>query len=443
MATPAGSTSPHRSGKTGDGSLFSGSRKKGEPSPFLHLILLLFLLACVPAAEAESVLVGAAKVELALPPHPPLAGYSRRQGKPSTGIHDPVFVRAVVIKRPPLSIAIVSCDLLIVDEHLTAAVQRELTARQLTFAPLLLAATHTHSGPGAYGRKFLEKLSMGHFDPAVFRGIVSTIVQALEQASRDMQPAMMDIGHVVTRGLVQNRMREDGVIDQELSVVAFTRNQDPVAVLVNFAAHPTTLGASNRQLSADYPGVVSRAVEAQWPQAVCLFLAGAVADQAPVKRGEGFEKSEWLGQQLAEPTVEFLRASRSTAIEGLVGAQQAMPLSPARMRIGPIRLPSWIGGAFVDDDATLTVLWIGRAVVIGTPCDLSAELGFELKQFARARGDEPLVVSFANDYIGYCLSAQAYRSKSYEATMAFNGPDTGDRIIAQLKQMLEALSSHP
>ncbi len=397
----------------------------------------------VPAARAESVLVGAAKVELRLPPHPPLAGYSRRHGKPSTGIHDPVFVRAIVIQRPPLSMAIVSCELLIIDEHLTDAVQRELAAQHLVFTPLLLAATHTHSGPGAYGQEFLEKLSMGHFNPVVFREIVRAIVQALEEASRDAQPAMMDAGHVATRGLIKNRMREDGVVDPDLSMVTFTRDHDPVAVVVNFAAHPTTLGASNRQLSGDYPGVISRAVEAQWPHAVCLFLAGAVGDQAPAKHGDGFEKAQWLGHQWAEPTAEFLRASRPTAIEALAGTQQVMPLPPARVRIGPIRLPSWIGGAFVDDDATLTVLRIGRVVAIGTPCDLSTEFGLQLKQVVRARGDEPLIVSFANDYIGYCLPARLYESRSYESDMAFNGPDAGEQIVARLQQMLTELSGAP
>ena len=124
--------------------------------------------------EAE-VRAGVAKEIFTLPAKVPLAGYSRRHGKPSTGVHDPAGVRALVLQDGDTVAVLASCDLLIIDERLFEAVRRRLDDLGVSGPmTLLLAATHTHSGPGAYGTKFFEKLSMGHFDPEVSQSIIQT-----------------------------------------------------------------------------------------------------------------------------------------------------------------------------------------------------------------------------------------------------------------------------
>ena len=115
--------------------------------------MMLAAAVCPDARAKDAVQVGAAKLELTPPVSVPLAGYSRRKGKRSTGVHDPLFVRAVVLQDADTTVALVSCDLLIIDEALFEAVRRKLepalNGRSLT---LLLAAKHTHSEPGANGR---------------------------------------------------------------------------------------------------------------------------------------------------------------------------------------------------------------------------------------------------------------------------------------------------
>src|SRR3990167_8717698 len=101
----------------------------------------------VPAAAGE-IQAGVARETFTLPKHVPLAGYSRRQGKPSQGVHDPVGVRALVLRDGPTTVALVSCDLLIVDEHLYQAVRHRLLGGGMPQdTVLIVAATHTHSGP--------------------------------------------------------------------------------------------------------------------------------------------------------------------------------------------------------------------------------------------------------------------------------------------------------
>ena len=394
------------------------------------------------AASSEELRIGSAKLDLTPPFPTPLAGYSRRRGQRSTGVHDPLFVRAVLLQDADTTVALVSCDLLIVDEILFEAVRRKVEAAFTGRPPtLLLTATHTHSGPGAYGRKFLEKLSMGHFDPRVFDFLATRISEAVTAAASTMQPARLRDATGSAMGLVFNRMEPNGVVDAELAVVAFeTPAHQPLAIFVNFSAHPTTLGAWNMALSADYPGVVVRELEARHPSAVCLFLAGAVGDQAPVKQGDGFGPAEWLGGELAGQAMTLLQSASRESSTTVVAEQRLLPLAPAQVRVGWLRLPSWLGQSLVDDDATLTVVGVGPVVFFGVPCDLTAELGVEVKRATRQRQRQPVIVGFANDYIGYCLSERAWRTRSYESSLAFNGPRTGEQIVEELTRMLDVVT---
>jgi len=395
---------------------------------------------------AGEVRVGVAREELILPKAVPLAGYSRRGGKPSRGVHDPVSVRALVMQDGSTSAALVSCDLLIIDEHLFDAVRQQLITRGVSKGlTLILAATHTHSGPGGYGTKFFEKLSMGHFDPAIFEAIVSGVTQAIIRAQAQSVPVRVAYATATTEGLIVNRMDRAGVVNPELVISAFypLTDESPLAVLINFAAHPTTLGAWNRQLSADYPGVAVREVERQFPTTTCLFFAGAVGDQAPTKHGPGFESANRIGHTLAQQVVARLKDAHPDRVDSLKALQEQLSLPPAQIRVGPVTLPRWLGARLADDDATLSVVAVGRLLFIGVPCDLTAEFGAVLERSARTRGAQPMIIGFASDYIGYCVPEALYRSKRYESSMAFNGPRAGALIVERLIRMVDEVVTRP
>ncbi len=416
----------------------------GLHSGAIALVWCVSVVSCIISsdrADANEVQAGVAQTTFVLPARIPLAGYSRRHGEPSRGVHDAVGVRALVIQDERTTAAIVSCDLLIIDEQLFDAVHRRLRTEGLPHhLVLLLAATHTHSGPGAYGTRFLEKISMGHFDQRVFDALVESITQTIVRAYAARRPSRIAYQDGRAPALVFNRMDLHGTIDDELIVSAFypMEADHPLAILVSFSAHPTTLGAWNTELSADYPGALMNEVERQFPMSVCLFVAGSVGDQAPAKSDSGFARTERIGRQLAQETTALLNSAHPESAETLAATQEVMRLPAARVRLGPhLRLPPWLGRAFVDDDATLSVLRVGTTVYFGVPCDLAADLGHELKTAALARGLHPMVIGFTSDYIGYCLSESQYHTGRYEALMAFNGPHTGALIVERLIHMLD------
>lgn len=404
-------------------------------------LISLLLLTSAPTIGAGEIRAGVAEEQFALPKGVPLAGYSKRHGKPSQGEHDPVGVRALVLSDGQTTVAFASCDLLIIDEHLFDAIRQRVIASGLPKATvLLIAATHTHSGPGAYGKQFLEKLSMGHFDAAVFERLVDTISATVLKASAQREPVRYSYGATPVDGVSKNRVDAHGLVDRDLTAVGIysAATQQPMSALVNFSAHPTSLGAWNRQLSADYPGVLMHDIEQRLPGTTAFFFAGSVGDQAPVKQGTGFERAEWIGAELARQALALVPKASPQPPSRLAALQERMPLPTARVRLGMhLPLPRWLGQSLVDDDATLTVIRVGGVVFFGAPCDLSAELGQRLKQAARAKGLEPMVIGFANDYIGYCMPSSVYQAGAYESLMAFNGPDTGELLVQRLIQMLD------
>ncbi len=458
-------------------------------------------LACAiwsEAARASDVRAGVAKEALQLPPRVPLAGYSRRKGEPSSGVHDPVSVRALLFEADGTAVALVSSDLLIIDETLCDAVSRRLAAEGFSGIHLIFAATHTHSGPGAYGVRFFEKISMGHFNRAVFDEIVRAVTQAIRRAHETLAPVRVAYVTSLTEGLIKNRVLPDGPLRRALTVCALyhppspeasplggekgearvllrsradkaTAKQNtaserfrptgvqegttglpvglhdaaqPFAVLVDFSAHPTTLGAWNRELSADYPGVVMREVERHVPGATCLFFAGAVGDQAPAKHGSGFETAEYLGGALAQQVIRTLDGAHLGTPTGLATSEQRYRLPPAQVRLGWLVVPRWLGARLVDDDATLSLAAVGGTLFVGVPCDLAAALGETLEAAAASRGFHPMIIGFANDYIGYCVPRALYEKKKYESSMAFNGPLTGELVVQRLIAMMDRVAGH-
>jgi hypothetical protein len=99
-------------------------------------------------------------------------------------------------------------------------------------------------------------------------------------------------------------------------------------------------------------------------------------------------------------------------------------------------LPDWLSRRLVDDDAALTLVRVGPVVVQGVPCDLTAGFGRQLKQAAASRGWQPVLIGFANDYIGYCLPEPLYETGEYEATLAFNGPHAGRLVVERLIELI-------
>jgi neutral ceramidase len=91
----------------------------------------------------------------------------------------------------------------------------------------------------------------------------------------------------------------NGFSDHEVGVIRVdSQHGQPLAILVNFAAHPTILAWNNRLISPDYPGTVRRVVETL-TGGMCLFLQGAAGNQDTTRDFSGsIEDCRWVGKQI-------------------------------------------------------------------------------------------------------------------------------------------------
>ncbi|MCI0336720.1 MAG: neutral/alkaline non-lysosomal ceramidase N-terminal domain-containing protein, partial [Acidobacteria bacterium] len=211
------------------------------------MVLLLFsFFSCVSAAEITA---GIARVEITPPTGYPMGGYANRQG-PSTGVHDALYATALVLKTDGLTIAIVSCDLRSFPSERVIKLARD----RMLADHVLIAVTHTHSGPLTWEDK-------GWPNPARswFAETEEKILRGIEEAQKKMFPARIAAGYgKVYLGHNRRKVEADGKVtmlwrnDEKLSTspidpaVGVIRIDDqsgnPRAIIVNFACHAVILG---------------------------------------------------------------------------------------------------------------------------------------------------------------------------------------------------------
>jgi hypothetical protein len=250
-------------------------------------------------------LAGAAQVVITPPVGTFLEGYGARASG-SVGVHDDLHARALVVDDGIAQAAIVSCDLIGIDRHTTAAVRALVAAATDIPAPnIIVAATHTHGGP----------VGMHRHDDQPLRDVQDRLIAgAVIEAWRNKQPCVLKAGRGSVDSVSQNRRDPGTPIDDALRVLLFdapAHGDAPIASVVNFACHGTVLYHTNMQFSADYPGHALETVRKIVGPTPALFLNGACGDINP----------SWIEQDHGE-------AARVGSIVGAEAARRMQELRP-------------------------------------------------------------------------------------------------------------------
>ncbi len=370
----------------------------------------------------------------------PLAGYGDRHGRPATGAHDDLWVKAIALKVGDQLGVMVGADALIIPPEVTEAAAARLKAELgLTREQIYLAATHTHSSLGGWGEGKVAEAFAGPFVPGVRVWFANRIVAAVRDAVADLRPASFGHDGFAAREFIRNRLVGDlGKVDPEFSFAVFKQATGKIAVLGSFSAHATVLSGKVMEFSADYPGCWERAVE-KATGGMGLFLAGAVGSHSPVPGEPGFDGTEHMGQALAEALLQRLSTTPLTnAIAfGCLGAEVLLPPLNVRITDG-LRLRPWLARRVlpVRDATFVQGFRLDNLVWLSTPCDFSGELALGIKDYLKAKGSAAVVTSFNGDYIGYVIPARYYHLDGYEPRlMSFFGPNVPDYTDGLLREI--------
>jgi len=382
------------------------------------VLLFLLLAGCstTPASEPPPFLAGVAVVDLTPSRKVPLGGYGGRHGAPMTGVHDAIHAKALWLETPEAKVCIVTTDLI---GSLVSLRDRIQPAD----AAVILAASHTHSGPGALVKGFWE-LAMGKFDPEFYEELAGKLKQAVDQARASRKPARLAFAKGEAPGFSRNRRVKDGPVDPELNVLVVTDDQSqPLAVLSNYTAHGTLLSDKNMEISGDWQGAFQRAVERRLPGATALYTNGAEGDIAPSSPsdGDGFERCEALGEAVAERVLNLVQTiEKPTGTVKLSYVERGVDLPSPTLPAAP-------------KTSVLGLLEINGARMFCFPGEPFVELGLELKK----RFPGAWILGLANDHLGYFLTEEGYRRGGYERMVSFYGPGMGPWLVARLTELGE------
>lgn len=445
---------------------------------------------------------------------PPLgiahAGWGAQTHQRAEGVDLDLRATALVLAQGDVQAAVLDVDFCVIGRPLADRI-REATAA-LTGIPVAhvrLSYSHTHSGP-LLGPGWMTEGE--ELIPAYVESLPGRIASAAWEAQRSLRPARVAAGTGSADIAVNRRLKlpggrvvcgrnHDGFVDREVKVLRIDDEAGrPIAIVVNYACHPTIMGPPNRLITPDYPGVVRRVVE-QATGATCLFLQGAagnvharvdfVGDPAvyhrlgailgheaakvalgldPVPRRERLvrvlESGAPLGIYADEPAGEpdgTLRvASRPVALavkayppaagveaearrlaarlaetRGHGGEEEVREAVGLARRAGMLAQKARQYEGRTEIVAELHGIRVGPAALVGFPGEPFAEIGVRVK--AGSPFAHTFFSGYANDYLGYLPTSEAYPDAGYEVDTSPFLPGGDERLIKESLALLSEL----
>jgi neutral ceramidase len=376
----------------------------------------------------------------------PLAGYGARKGKPSTGVHDSIFVKAIAVRSGGQTIVFVSADLLIMPPNITDSVTLLLSERGIRREQLFFSATHSHSSLGGWGSGYIGELFAGKENKNLEEWLVKQITNAVAESISDLQPARAGSGNFNAGIYTRNRLiGESGTKNDDFSFICIEQYGKRRAVIGSFSAHATTLGDENMEISADYPGYWERRIEERTAD-MALFCAGSMGSQSPVGEGNGFEKSKFIGEALADSLAIHLRDVKLSDKVVFSALSLKMSLPGYNMRITTkINLASFLSRKLMPppENVYLQVARIGEMIWITTPSDFSGEYALQIKNADAAKGFMTNITSFNGNYVGYIIPGRYFYLNEYESKlMCWFGPNMGEYTVDLIGRLVKTVIKH-
>ncbi len=401
-----------------------------------------------------------------------MAGYAARTGL-AQGVHDPLHVRAIVISDEAITVCLLVCEVICVDPALTTRIRERVgTALALPLARILVAATHTHSGPaGLTHTPALPAANdyLGRYDASLADAWVDACVEAATVAQNARQPVRVLAGSASASGVACNRHHPNGVVDTDVPYLAFQRTSgEVIACLYSIACHPTVLGADNLFYSADLTGAICRQLEARWQGAVVVGLTGAAGDISTrfTRRAATFAEMARLATcvsasfDLMDATLvvatnlmathTFIKVKRkhNADRQALLQRQQivqdqiaratnAHEYAPLQAEAMGLRIALNTDGSPKADIVTeLQGIRIGDTLMLTFPGEMFVAYGLMVRRWCFPMS--VLIAGYANDYIGYVPTDTT--DDGYETAMAVVAPGAGTQLLDAAFHLAQDLS---
>ncbi|MGB3849221.1 MAG: neutral/alkaline non-lysosomal ceramidase N-terminal domain-containing protein [Tunicatimonas sp.] len=397
--------------------------------------------AATPTRPSDTLYVGWARQNVT--PHQPtkLMGYGWKGNFEQ--VRDSLWVRSTVFQQGTLTVALISYDLMLAPPAVARAVRQRLAA--LGIPNCYFTAVHTHHGFGEWQTGPAGTFITGGYNQVLVDTLVNQTVASVRCAQTRARPTRLRYAQYDGAASVSNRLVQNGRVDSLLRVIYLKQDSTTAvaatavaatAVLASFAAHATFLSSRTKDLSADYPGVAVRALEAQPDIDFAQWAAGAVGSHSPRRPAD--ETMEAYAQRLVGALAEDTTADAGRSIIAMNFVEVPIDLPEPQLRLfAGWQVRPWLFQWFFGTpQPTLTLFRLGDVVLVGVPADFSGLLYPAIQ----ANGYQVMVTSFNGDYLGYVIPDEYYRLPHREARETnWYGPHTGSYVVALINRMLRQL----
>lgn len=428
--------------------------------------------------------VGVVKAEITPPIGFPLSGYRARSGV-SKGVHDRLYSRAIAIESAAEKVILISVDVLGLSSSFVSELRKHISkATSVPCTNIMIAATHTHSGPHTIQTFFNANAPL---DADYMSFLATAITQSGIEAWKMRIDARVGVGSCQVNAIGMNRRDPgQGAVDRQAAIVRVDRQDGSLmAVAVLYGCHPTVLGVGNLLITGDYPAATIETLEKAGADVFALFFNGAEGNVSIGRSSEmsaigvqtrdrTFKRAWELGERLARAVLQILpeiQTSASTVIrvahreESFAGRKfpptnnlksaviHAHELSQ-RVRLdtqGATRAKILVEEVYAEArynnacmleklnnivPIEITGVRIGHLIFIGVPAEVFTETGLTIKASIY---EHMFILGMANGYIGYLPTRKAYNDGGYEVEVALCDVDSERRLLRAMEQLAALL----
>jgi len=261
-----------------------------------------------------------------------IAGFGHN--RVATGVHDDLYVRCLALEAGGQVLALCSVDVIGLFYEDVLKIREQVKIQAPEVSHLIVASTHVHEGPDTLGLWGPTPLQTG-IDENYLDWLDSQIAATAVRAARSMQPAGMEFArddHPLLESL-QSVERPPVVKDPYLFVMRLTRmgTSEPIAVLVNWSAHPETLGGENTEITADYPHWLCQTVENHLG-GTAIFFSGSIGkvstlgkqvalldpETGEIAQDHTWKKAELIGTRLGQLVERALKSGEASTVNSIL-----------------------------------------------------------------------------------------------------------------------------
>lgn len=246
-----------------------------------------------------------------------LCGYGVYLRRNSTGIHDDIYSKALIIEGKDRNrIAIISNELVGLSEEVIEK-SKDLISRKIDIDKknILFTCTHTHSGPAI---TFMR--GWGKMDAEYLKKLPDEISNSAIEACKNLKPARIGFGKGEVSIVSFNRVEKDGPTDSSVGVIKIDNlSGDPLVILFNFACHPVSIDyrtPAGTLISRDWPGYTIDMISSEL-RTNSIFLQGTTGDIDPVVAWHNFQfkGAALTGHIIGSKVIEIIKEIKTSKIE--------------------------------------------------------------------------------------------------------------------------------